>query len=63
MKKKFKIEETKVEQVNRILRDIDSKGYTYGYNPTENCQAVGTYHRHSFDKRNSDLKRNSFSDS
>ena len=64
VKKKFKIEEAKVEQVNRILRNIDSRRAT---EPDKIPQKIFKMSANIIDSQKnvikSDLNRNSFSDS
>ena len=65
MKKKFEIEEAKVEQVNKILRNVNSRKAT---GPDKTPPKIVKISANSIDSHltnisNNDLKRNAFSDS
>ena len=60
MKKEFKVEEAKVEQINKILRNINSRKAT---RPLIVKMSANIIDSHLTNIINSDLKRNTFSDS
>ena len=65
MKKEFKIEEAKVEQINKILRNINSRQAKGPYKipPKIVKMLANIIDSHLTNTINSDLKRNAFSDS
>ena len=65
LKKQFKIEESKVEQVNKVLRNINSRKATGSdkFPPKIVRMSANIIDSHLTNIINSDLKRNAFSDS
>ena len=65
VKKEFKIEEAKIEQINKILTNINSRKATGPDNiPSKIIKMqANTIDSHLTNIINSDLKRNAFSDS